>query len=798
MKINRDSLLVKIIFYNNIAIIITSLAVALITTFITYEDMESRLVDMSREKIYIVEKAYNNYLTSVKEDINKISREDDFIRLRQNNSSYKILSYILKNELVKGNFQKYYKIEIAMLNDQGKILGFTGDKEVFNTGINITSKSLEGLGAKESYIIKKGEKAYSRIIYSYKNNMTKRKEYIVASIPFELNVLQYIKQYIELGSSDKIFAFIGDSYVTGDFKDSLDKEIISKQNLETLKANRYKYYYSKKKIGKIPYYLGVLSLKDYHDNNVGCFGVAISREKLFTTKFIIGLFITIIVITLIMLSTTIFAKMLQKLLWPLKGITESAEKISEGNYSTRIRLDNTNGEIKTLAVAIKRMLRKLEDNQRTLKQRNKKLKENLRKMNTIEQLILEVQTEEDVTKIVQKVMTAFISELGLGFSRGMFFRYSRERDALIGEQAKINSHILEINNDILKEKKGGFKFQIKELDEIVQLIKIPFSSENIISSALKNREIKYYNSKGYKYNLGNDLFNSLGLNNFLIFPVYNIDYYTGVMVFDYYIKEKEISEEDIELLKLLLMNISIKFRSKVEEEEKIELERNITISKVAERFLNNREEALNKLLRILENTKNRDYNNIAENIKEIEGRVEQMKQINKILMEYSNPSDREKIEEVNIEHLIPEVISEFKASLSEDNKVLISSFISYTGDILGNDKRLRRVFMELLKNAYDAVLENNKVIKKIDIVVIRDKHSNKLKIDIKDNGIGMSEEKLDLVFQPFITYKEDAPGLGLPLVKRVIKDCKGVVKIYSKPQIGTTVKITLNILKEEN
>ncbi|MGB0405120.1 MAG: ATP-binding protein, partial [Fusobacterium sp.] len=583
-----------------------------------------------------------------------------------------------------------------------------------------------------------------------------------------------------------------------DFKDSLDKEIISKQNLETLKANRYKYYYSKKKIGKIPYYLGVLSLKDYHDNNVGCFGVAISREKLFTTKFIIGLFITIIVITLVMLSTTIFAKMLQKLLWPLKGITESAEKISEGNYSTRIRLDNTNGEIKTLAVAIKRMLRKLEDNQRTLKQRNKKLKENLRKMNTIEQLILEVQTEEDVTKIVQKVMTAFISELGLGFSRGMFFRYSRERDALIGEQAKINSHILEINNDILKEKKGGFKFQIKELDEIVQLIKIPFSSENIISSALKNREIKYYNSKGYKYNLGNDLFNSLGLNNFLIFPVYNIDYYTGVMVFDYYIKEKEISEEDIELLKLLLMNISIKFRSKVEEEEKIELERNITISKVAERFLNNREEALNKLLRILENTKNRDYNNIAENIKEIEGRVEQMKQINKILMEYSNPSDREKIEEVNIEHLIPEVISEFKASLSEDNKVLISSFISYTGDILGNDKRLRRVFMELLKNAYDAVLENNKVIKKIDIVVIRDKHSNKLKIDIKDNGIGMSEEKLDLVFQPFITYKEDAPGLGLPLVKRVIKDCKGVVKIYSKPQIGTTVKITLNILKEEN
>ncbi|MFA6708230.1 MAG: ATP-binding protein [Fusobacterium sp.] len=798
MKINRDSLLVKIVFYNNIAIIITSLVVAMITTFITYEDMESRLVDMSREKIYIVEKAYNNYITSVKEDINKISREDDFTRLKQNSNNYKILSYILKNELVKENFQKYYKIEIAILNDKGEILGFTGEKKIFDKNIIFSGKRLKGYRAQESYIVKKDKQVYSRILYSYKNNINKRKEYILASIPFELNILQYIKQYIELGSSDKIFAFIGDSYITGDFKETLDKEIINPQNLKTLKENKYKYYYSKKKIGKTPYYMGILSLKDYNNENIGCFGVAISREKLFTTKFIIGLFITIIVITLVTLSTTIFGKMLKKLLLPLKDITESAERISDGNYSTRIKLENTNGEIKTLAVAIKKMLRKLEDNQRTLKQRNIKLKENLRKMNTIEQLILEVQTEEDVTKIVQKVMTAFISELGLGFSRGMFFRYSRERDALIGEKAKINSHILDINNDILKEKKSGFNFQIEELEEIIQLIKIPFSEDNIISDALKDREIKYYNSKGYKHNLGNDLFNSLGLSNFLIFPVYNIDYYTGVMVFDYYIKEKKISEEDMELLKLLLMNISIKFRSKVEEEEKIELERNMTISKVAERFLNNREEALNNLLKILEDTKNRDYKNIAENIKTLEGRVEQMKQINKILIEYSNPLDREKIEKVNIEHLIPEVISEFKLSLPENNKVLISSFISYTGDILGNNKRLRRVFMELLKNAYDAVMENNRVIKKIDIVVIRDKHSNKLKIDIKDNGIGILEEDLDLVFQPFITHKKDAPGLGLSLVKRVIKDCKGVVKIYSKPEIGTTVKITLNILKEEN
>ena len=82
--------------------------------------------------------------------------------------------------------------------------------------------------------------------------------------------------------------------------------------------------------------------------------------------------------------------------------------------------------------------------------------------------------------------------------------------------------------------------------------------------------------------------------------------------------------------------------------------------------------------------------------------------------------------------------------------------------------------------------------------MIRDKHSNKIKIDIKDNGIGMTEEQLSNISQPFISYKEDAPGLGVPLIERVIKDCKGVVKFHSEKNVGTTVKITLNIFKEEN
>ena len=61
----------------------------------------------------------------------------------------------------------------------------------------------------------------------------------------------------------------------------------------------------------------------------------------------------------------------------------------------------------------------------------------------------------------------------------------------------------------------------------------------------------------------------------------------------------------------------------------------------------------------------------------------------------------------------------------------------------------------------------------------------------------MTKEQLENIFEPFVGYNEDAPGLGLSIVSRIIKDHHGVIKISSELDEGTDVKITLNIYKEE-
>ena len=801
MKINKDSIVLKIIFYTNIAIISSSVVVAFIITFITFQDMEARLLNTAKEKVFILEKAHTNYMFGMRGDITQILLKKRYFYEDGKEIDYNALSRILKADLMKNDFRKYHQIEIGIFDKKGRILGFSENNGLFTRERFLSNEEInEIVRERKCYTAKFHNEIYSRIILPhsiFKNE--KNNGYIVLSIPLNNSILRYMREYIELSDSDKIFILSNTDYLYGDFKKKPKEKIFSLKKKGKLQGT-YQYSYRNVTIDETPYYIVTTSLKDVDKKNIlGYLGVGISRENFIRTKIIIAIFIGIMVLSFVTIATTIFSKILKNMLLPLKEISNAAEEISNGNYDTVIEFNGT-GEIKVLENSLKDMLLKLEDNQKNLKIRNKKLKENLNKMKSIERLILDLETEGDIKNIVRKIMKSFVSEIDLGFMRGMFFRYSRERDVLVGEMCVLNSHITEIRNDILKERKTGFNFQIKQLEDVIKLIKIPFSEDNFIANSFRNRESTYINDRGYKHNLGNDLFNTIGLKNFVAVPIYNIDYYSGVMLFDYYTKEKEITEEDIELIKILVMNVTTKLKNKVDETERIETERNRTINNITERFLTTREEALNKLVTLVQENKSDDLKEIEDEIQDFKEKVKNIKYSNKILKQYSNPSDRKKLEPVNIEHFMAEVIGEFRNILKEDgndDKVTIASFISYTEDVLGNRERFKRAFMEILKNAYDAVMQSKRSDKKITIIVIRDKIANKIKIDIKDNGIGMDEEQLKYISQPFMTYKGDTPGLGIPLVERVIKDCKGVIKFYSTLNQGTEIKITLNIFKEE-
>ena len=97
--------------------------------------------------------------------------------------------------------------------------------------------------------------------------------------------------------------------------------------------------------------------------------------------------------------------------------------------------------------------------------------------------------------------------------------------------------------------------------------------------------------------------------------------------------------------------------------------------------------------------------------------------------------------------------------------------------------QISRCFSNLIKNAIEAVEK----IPNPAVEVLMATDSKNIKIEIKDNGVGIDEKMLSKIFEPYFTTKTKGTGLGLSIVKRIIEDHGGKIKIEkNKNMAGTT------------
>ena len=112
--------------------------------------------------------------------------------------------------------------------------------------------------------------------------------------------------------------------------------------------------------------------------------------------------------------------------------------------------------------------------------------------------------------------------------------------------------------------------------------------------------------------------------------------------------------------------------------------------------------------------------------------------------------------------------------------------------ILGDEEQLNRVFLNLIKNAEEAIDEKTKKSKdfkgKIDIEITD--NNDYIVITFIDNGTGVSDTKKAMT--PYYTTKTKGTGLGLPIVLKIISDHSGEFLLKNKTKnSGAEVRITL-------
>lgn len=161
---------------------------------------------------------------------------------------------------------------------------------------------------------------------------------------------------------------------------------------------------------------------------------------------------------------------------------------------------------------------------------------------------------------------------------------------------------------------------------------------------------------------------------------------------------------------------------------------------------------------------------------------------------------------VNIHQIIRHVLSVVDSELTHRGIQLRCEFDPSLPDIHADQAQLSQVFLNLLKNAIDAVnaaattgATNPDITictrMETDFHILRDQHraDRFLRVEIADQGVGLSPDEAARLFEPFFTTKPRGTGLGLAISHRIIAEHGGSIRAERNQPAGTIVTVTLPV-----
>ena len=171
--------------------------------------------------------------------------------------------------------------------------------------------------------------------------------------------------------------------------------------------------------------------------------------------------------------------------------------------------------------------------------------------------------------------------------------------------------------------------------------------------------------------------------------------------------------------------------------------------------------------------------------------VKEVERINRSvtqLLEFAKPMAVEK-KQVDIKEMITHSLKLVHHDLKQKNIETRVNIDTRKTKIHTDGDRMNQVLLNLYINAIEAL--DDKGILEIDV---KDgQKDGQIEIRVKDNGQGIDEESLDLIFDPYFTTRPTGTGLGLSIVHRIIENLEASIRVESKKNTGTCFIINLPV-----
>jgi two-component system NtrC family sensor kinase len=180
---------------------------------------------------------------------------------------------------------------------------------------------------------------------------------------------------------------------------------------------------------------------------------------------------------------------------------------------------------------------------------------------------------------------------------------------------------------------------------------------------------------------------------------------------------------------------------------------------------------------------------ILKHLRFIENESKRCGDIVKGLLDFSR-KDQNNFERRHLNEILHETFDLMAHTLKVANISFLSDLSARNDLIFCSPNQIKQVCVALLVNSMEAISEKGEIV-----ITTSNPDEGHIRMDITDNGTGISPEDLPHIFEPFFSTKEKAngTGLGLAIVHGIVKNHHGTINVKSERGSGTTVSINISL-----
>jgi len=184
---------------------------------------------------------------------------------------------------------------------------------------------------------------------------------------------------------------------------------------------------------------------------------------------------------------------------------------------------------------------------------------------------------------------------------------------------------------------------------------------------------------------------------------------------------------------------------------------------------------------------------MLKHLKLIEDETKRCGDIVKGLLDFSR-KDQDDFETRHLHEILTETYNLMSHPFNIANINFLTDFSAHSDLTWCSPNQIKQACVAILVNASEAVTEAGEILFKTS-----NPDADTIKIDIVDNGSGISPEDIPHIFEPFFTTKRNGNGigLGLSIVHGIIQSHNGKIDIKSEPGKGTTISIIMPLINSE-